>query len=928
MSGMSWLGPSRHLIAVAVLALLLGACDPGGYTVEEHYERALGYIEEDEPRSAAIELRNVLQRDSEHAEARRLLGEMQLRIGNAAEAEKELQRAMDLGVPAVNVAPSLAQALIQQRRHAALKDPLPGEDEVGAADGAMIKAFRARAHIADGDLESAAELLRAAQDLDETAPSLHLAQAMLALAQDDRGAARHWTEQALEADPAYGEAWSFLGSLERRENRHAEAVEAYSQAIEHKANNTEDLLNRAILHAGLGNLEEAREDQKQAARRAPEHPYTYYAEGLIHFAEGNYAEAQVPLQQAVRDYRDFMEATFYLGVTNYALGNDEQARRHLSRFQRRVPLAAESARLLAILRIRDNDLAGARAVLEPVVEAGRADDAALRLMAHINMAQADHERGLEYLRQIAEQSPESAADQARLGMSLMMAGDETAGFEALETAVDLDPEHADARAMLISLYLRAGRHEEALAEAERALLVRPDVANLHNLRAGALMAQGDHEQARRSLERALDLNPGFPPAAHNLAMLALQDGRRDEAIDYYQTALEAYPDHMMTRLRLAHLRVQDGDVDGAKEHLRHAAAAHPDALQPRLLLARHEVDAGDGESALEWLEPVAEDYAGHPGLLSVTGEALFALERYEESVYELNKLISRQPESFRAHHLMALAYAELGNLDQAETALAQALEINPDHVGARLTQVRVVARQGRTAEAYELASEMIDEFPDAADLHAERAWLAAELGRDQQAVEGYRSALEQQPRSIWVVALASTLWRQGEFETGVQELESWLEDHPNDARVRLQLANAYLEIDEDEAAREAYRQVLADAPDNVIALNNLAWLMREEDPDQAREYAERAVELAPEAAAVLDTLGNILIHQGEYHRAEEVFVRAARVDPGNPSLRYQLARAYAGGGQEARARALLDDLLAEHDGFDEREAAVELREQL
>ena len=74
------------------------------------------------------------------------------------------------------------------------------------------------------------------------------------------------------------------------------------------------------------------------------------------------------------------------------------------------------------------------------------------------------------------------------------------------------------------------------------------------------------------------------------------------------------------------------------------------------------------------------------------------------------------------------------------------------------------------------------------------------------------------------------------------------------------------------------------------------------DVDRAREYAERACELAPEAAAHHSTLGRVLRRAGERALAREAFERAHRLDPSDARaveeldrLRRRPARAGSGG---------------------------------
>ena len=74
------------------------------------------------------------------------------------------------------------------------------------------------------------------------------------------------------------------------------------------------------------------------------------------------------------------------------------------------------------------------------------------------------------------------------------------------------------------------------------------------------------------------------------------------------------------------------------------------------------------------------------------------------------------------------------------------------------------------------------------------------------------------------------------------------------------------------------------------------------DTDRAREYAERACELAPEVAAHHSTLGRVLRRSGERALARDAFERARRLDPSDARaieeldrVRRRTARAGSGG---------------------------------
>jgi Flp pilus assembly protein TadD len=232
-----------------------------------------------------------------------------------------------------------------------------------------------------------------------------------------------------------------------------------------------------------------------------------------------------------------------------------------------------------------------------------------------------------------------------------------------------------------------------------------------------------------------------------------------------------------------------------------------------------------------------------------------------------------------------------GNLEQAVSALEPAQRDHPDNIEV-LTQTGIIAgRQGRFAEA---------------------------IAAFQQAV-----ALNPDERSL-TEALAEAQWRAGQHEAAITTMTGWLEHRPQDHEMHLTLANLYLALNRHDEAITNFQQVLEYAPDHVVALNNLAWLLRAEDAEQALSFAERAVELAPQSAPIYDTLGVIQLEMGQPVQALATLREAVKFSDNAPSIRLNLAKALLANAEHAEAEAELRSLLDEYPQFSEREEALRL----
>jgi Flp pilus assembly protein TadD len=128
-----------------------------------------------------------------------------------------------------------------------------------------------------------------------------------------------------------------------------------------------------------------------------------------------------------------------------------------------------------------------------------------------------------------------------------------------------------------------------------------------------------------------------------------------------------------------------------------------------------------------------------------------------------------------------------------------------------------------------------------------------------------------------------------------------------------------------DAAIAQYQTARHLVPNNPIVWNNLALLLRDEDPAQALRHAERAYALNQDSR-IADTLGVILLDQGETARALEVLREATVKSPTQPTINYHYAKALAQSGNKEEARAVLKRVT--RGDFPERAEADALLSQL
>jgi len=467
----------------------------------------------------------------------------------------------------------------------------------------------------------------------------------------------------------------------------------------------------------------------------------------------------------------------------------------------------------------------------------------------------------------------------------------------------------------------------ALKTAQQLNKQHPDKADPLTLMGIAYAGKGEKDQAKTAFEQALKIAPGNPNAAINLAILATQAGDFDAARDYYQQVLAIHPNYQPALLSLAKLESRQGNQQAALAYLQKAVQQNPEALEPLVALARFQLNSGDAQQALATLNKVPQQYADHPLLLEALGETQLTAKDWTGALHTLQKWVKLQPESAQSHYLVGAAY--LANKDRAaaKSALFKGLQLNPDLLDASELMTLMVSTEANLKDKDKLVRDLKKvqpEHPQVMDLEAQLALMHDNAPK---AVVIYKKLQQRYPdTSVWVKALARAQWKAGEKEDFLLTLDAWLKKHPDDVNFRYMQATAYMQLDRENDAKVALTQVVKQSPDYVPALNNLAWLLRDDDPKQALAYAERAHQLTPKNPAVIDTLGVLLLQQGDKTKALELLAQVQALNPDNATMAYHYAMALEANAKPEQARKVLSAI--QNKPFPEQKQAQALYKSL
>lgn len=926
----------RTVMMQEIIKRFLGACViclpvacGGSHTDVQYVDRAQDYLDRGELKAASIELKNALQMNRDNAQARLLLGKVQLEVGNVAEAEKELRRASELSVADGAVLPLLARALLRQGNQEELQ-ALPVENLTSKDQKAEVFAAQGLGDLAQAEVDAAAGLIDQAVSLDPHSAYAGVAKARLLVAKREYGLARRELDGILEREAAYAPAWSLLGDLETVERNLAQAQAAYTKAAQTRADNLNDVLKRVMIRIQQNEYQAAQKDIDVLKKRAPQHPGVNHMQGLIHLKDNRLPEARAAFELTLRADNDrHLQAVYYLGVTHLRLGNRQQAEDYGNQLLSAVPGSIPGRKLMASIALGDRQYAEAEELIRPVVASREEDVEALNLLAKALLKQDKTDEAIELLEKSVSLQPDSAFAQFRLGAGLLVAGKYHGGIEHLEKALEMDPQLQQADVLLVQYYLEQKAFDKALAAAEAYRERHPDSAAPYNLIGRVQLVSGQELDAAKAFTRAREIEPGDPQASHSLATLAalaLRKKAYQEARGYYQDVLEHHENDLATLLKLATLDGAEKKEQLMLEHLHQAATAHPESVRPKVLLARYYLTRGKPEKVPSLMLELSQRQS--PAVLEVMALTQLAQQRYPEAKYDLQQLIEQQPNSAQAHFLLARAYAGLGDRAGLRKELERATELAPRYFAARLALARLLLLDGEKEKASEQLAVLNELAPDHTDVLRLRAALARVQGDQETASALLEDVFETSPGTASMLSFARQRSAMGDQAAAVELQEQWTEGHPDDLAAKLALADAYSQLDQVEPAIAQYQQVLEKDKQNVAALNGLAWHLRNKQPAKALECVERAAELKPDSALVMDTLAVVLLKNGEVKRAKRTIERVYEKKLSEPIVRYHRAMIDAAAGDKSAAIEALQALLGEGGDFAERTETQQLLTEL
>ncbi len=455
-----------------------------------------------------------------------------------------------------------------------------------------------------------------------------------------------------------------------------------------------------------------------------------------------------------------------------------------------------------------------------------------------------------------------------------------------------------------------------------------------------------YDQSLEAFKLWQQLEPSSPLAKQMLVSLLVSGGKLEEATPHVTAQLQAEPENAARIfLNLYGLLARVQDKAAALDWLTVIARPYPKVAEAHWALAQSAVAANKSDLALteahqavqlrpEWdlavvleaqllqrsepqksaalLKSFLDKHDENKELRLFYARMLLEQKQYAAAREEFSRLLQQRPGTPELAFAIALISLQLGELDRAEQELRQALSgkdknKNDDTLHYYLGQL------GEAKKDDAAALQNYRQIKDGEHAYAARlreAYVLNKSGKLDEARKSLKLAVPQDDaQRVQLLLIESQFLREAkQYGESFKVLTRGLEKFPNQPELLYQGALIADKLNKTETFEQLIRSLIKVEPDNAHSYNALgySWLERNVRTKEAMELVEKAYKLAPDDAAIIDSMGWGYYRLGQYDKSVEFLRRAYQANP-DPEIAAHLGEALWVQGDQTSAKKIWTD---------------------
>lgn len=704
---------------------------------------------------------------------------------------------------------------------------------------------------------------------------------------------------AVEIDPAYGEAHYHLGLVYLKRAQWPRASQELARAIELQPENYSARVELARLLIA-GSARQAQEQIDWLLKQRPNDAQTHILNADLLAAQGRFLAALQEAQTAT-----VLDAAY-----------------------------ADAYLKLALMQLRCDQAEAAEPNFKKAIELAPKAVAPRLMLANYYRARGRFSEAESQLRESLAMDPASPEPTAALARVYLAEGKREIAENLLIQAKRNFTDNSAGYRLLGDFYLGTGDLEKATTEYRSLYENHPKDLQVKKNYADLLLHTNRFDDARKIDAEILKADPNDSDGLIYRGQLQLRDGDANGAITLFQTVLKNDPKNALAHYHLGVAFQKSGNLESAESELRDAIELRPDLVDAQRELAILSMRRGDMTTLNRTSSQIINLLPSSPDGYALRAVSEINSKQFTAADEDARKAIDVAPES-------AAGYLQLGNLNftqkhfsESESAYRQALDRDAKSNDALRGLMNTFVARNQPEAAVSAAKAQIAKVPDSSGFYDLLGTLLFQQMKDLSAA---RTAFEKsvaldRNNTDAFLKLGQVEEATGQTDEAIRTYQQGAKDNPQEATFHIFLGQIFQLRQDWVNAEHSYNRALAIRRDDPVAGCNLAYVTTQMggDLDVALSLAQSARSKLPQSPEAADTLGWIYYQKGAYRPAVSALQAAVALvqqikSQDNPRFHYHLGMAYAKTGETSQARVQFQKILKMNpDAGDAAEAKKQL----
>jgi tetratricopeptide (TPR) repeat protein len=490
--------------------------------------------------------------------------------------------------------------------------------------------------------------------------------------------------------------------------------------------------------------------------------------------------------------------------------------------------------------------------------------------AQIRINSGDYDKAALLTRKAIEMDPESAYLKLFLANIYLQERDSKSALKVIESLLKRNPFDVEALIIYAKIQHNNKQLDAAAKNYKKVLSLDPKQENIYLLLGGIYLEQKKNNKAFKVYNELVHNFRRSYAGYYFIGKIYLEKKQFDLAEDAFNKTLEIEPDLLEPRFELLEIYKKRANNDKILQTYQEILALHSENISASIGLGYYYYSIGKKSKASEIFSDLGNRSLTETDVLVKLVQEYLDQKRYDELIVIIKGMLKGAPENSDLSYILGVAYS---GVDKLKDAVFHFLQVSPE-----------------------------SNFFENATIHT--ALIYQEMGNLSKGIEFLKSVIEKHPEnSKYYLYLGSFYEEMENYAQAIVTIQEGIAIAPQDSKLHYRMGVIYDKWGKKNESIESMKTVIQLDSKDANALNYLGYTYADLGIylDEAERLVRKALAYRPDDGYITDSLGWVFFKRGEFNKALPILIKAAELEPQDPTILEHVGDAYLKLGDQINA---------------------------